>query len=286
MPLETVVVLVPMAAKGMPLAAKLAAATKAGATVKYMWLGPKLGVVPVITASKPGMVLPMLANKGNLAAQLMAGQPAMSQVAAAAPQAAATTSQVAAAAPQTAATTSQSAASTTTVNSLLTKASNLVSQAQSLYDSVSTNILPLLGIGAAGAAGGAAGGAVLQGQQNKKQKQAIDSLSTKSDVQQQAVETLQSDLNATKQKVDAVAAAVSAQPAPAPDNLEDIKGIGPVYEKRLNEGGIFTFADLAQATPEQVAEIMEKDDQSFLGDPADWIQQARELAGLDDNPAA
>lgn len=210
----------------------------------------------------------------------------MSQVAAAAPQAAATTSQVAAAAPQTAATTSQSAASTTTVNSLLTKASNLVSQAQSLYDSVSTNILPLLGIGAAGAAGGAAGGAVLQGQQNKKQKQAIDSLSTKSDVQQQAVETLQSDLNATKQKVDAVAAAVSAQPAPAPDNLEDIKGIGPVYEKRLNEGGIFTFADLAQATPEQVAEIMEKDDQSFLGDPADWIQQARELAGLDDNPAA
>jgi len=60
------------------------------------------------------------------------------------------------------------------------------------------------------------------------------------------------------------------------DDLKLIKGIGPALEKRLNDTGIYTFADLAQLTPEEL--------EARLGNPrrvatADLIEQARELAG-------
>ncbi len=39
------------------------------------------------------------------------------------------------------------------------------------------------------------------------------------------------------------------------DDLTTINGIGPVFAARLVQGGIRTYADLAQADPARVAEI-------------------------------
>jgi predicted flap endonuclease-1-like 5' DNA nuclease len=60
------------------------------------------------------------------------------------------------------------------------------------------------------------------------------------------------------------------------DDLKLINGIGPALEKRLNDTGIYTFADLARLTPEEL--------EGRLGNPrrgstADLIEQAKELAG-------
>ena len=60
------------------------------------------------------------------------------------------------------------------------------------------------------------------------------------------------------------------------DDLKLINGIGPALEKRLNEAGVYTFADLVQLTPEEL--------EARLGNPrrvatADLIEQAREFAG-------
>ncbi|HFE66422.1 MAG TPA: hypothetical protein ENJ93_04080 [Chloroflexi bacterium] len=59
--------------------------------------------------------------------------------------------------------------------------------------------------------------------------------------------------------------------------LEVIKGIGPTYAKRLNEYGIYTLEDLAQADPAAIADHIElKPWQAVY--PAAWITEARALA--------
>jgi predicted flap endonuclease-1-like 5' DNA nuclease len=64
------------------------------------------------------------------------------------------------------------------------------------------------------------------------------------------------------------------------DDLKLINGIGPALEKRLNDTGIYTFADLVQLTPEEL--------EARLGNPkrvatADLIEQAK---GLQNNNEA
>ena len=66
----------------------------------------------------------------------------------------------------------------------------------------------------------------------------------------------------------------SGEPALSSEPLEDIKGIGPVFANRLNDAGIYTFAALASASPEEVQEITGV----TRWDPADWIAEAKELA--------
>lgn len=60
------------------------------------------------------------------------------------------------------------------------------------------------------------------------------------------------------------------------DPLVDINGIGPVYEKRLNEAGIQTFAELAALTPERVRAIINPESWQHI-DPEAWINEARLL---------
>ena len=69
----------------------------------------------------------------------------------------------------------------------------------------------------------------------------------------------------------------SAQ-APVPDDLKRIKGIGRVFEARLNQAGISTFADLAELTPEQIREIVSEGKVENMIEPEEWIAQARQLA--------
>ncbi|MCU0492391.1 MAG: DUF3141 domain-containing protein [Chloroflexaceae bacterium] len=61
---------------------------------------------------------------------------------------------------------------------------------------------------------------------------------------------------------------------PVADRLTDINGIGASYAKKLNDGGIFTFAALAACTPEQVLAIIKPAAWQKL-DVASWIEQAR-----------
>lgn len=58
------------------------------------------------------------------------------------------------------------------------------------------------------------------------------------------------------------------------DSLEEIRGIGPVSARRLNEAGIFTFSQLAETAPEKLQEVTGV----TRWDPSDWITEAQRLA--------
>lgn len=60
-----------------------------------------------------------------------------------------------------------------------------------------------------------------------------------------------------------------------PDKLSAIRGIGPVYESRLYEAGIFTWHQLSQSDPGTLRAVTRAQPSS---NPADWIAQAREMA--------
>ncbi len=58
------------------------------------------------------------------------------------------------------------------------------------------------------------------------------------------------------------------------DPLERIRGIGPVFARRLRAAGVRTFADLANCPPERLREIVKA---RPLHNPEAWIAQARQL---------
>ncbi|MBV7335866.1 hypothetical protein KFU94_48020 [Chloroflexi bacterium TSY] len=69
------------------------------------------------------------------------------------------------------------------------------------------------------------------------------------------------------------------------DDLTRIYGIGPVYEGRLNEFGIHTFADLANAPFEKLQEIIASADWSAV-DIASWQDEAAKLDKESRDPQA
>lgn len=58
------------------------------------------------------------------------------------------------------------------------------------------------------------------------------------------------------------------------DPLEEIKGIGPVYARRLNDAGVYTFDQLAQMERERILEIARPREFQEI-DPQAWIDEAR-----------
>ena len=75
-----------------------------------------------------------------------------------------------------------------------------------------------------------------------------------------------------------------AEPPPMPqtaihekDQLEKINGIGPVFAKKLNNAGIFTFAELAAEDPQRIREIINPQDWQKI-EPEEWIDEARQIA--------
>ena len=69
-----------------------------------------------------------------------------------------------------------------------------------------------------------------------------------------------------------------AAPAAGADDLKKLSGVGPALEKKLIEGGVTSFAQIAAWTDEDVAAMDEK--LSFKGriEREGWIEQAKELA--------
>lgn len=79
----------------------------------------------------------------------------------------------------------------------------------------------------------------------------------------------------TAVRTDAAAAAVVEKPAPVtPDDLRKIEGIGPKIASILNEAGIFTFAQLAEASVEQLNKIVREDAGITIAFPDTWPEQA------------
>lgn len=74
--------------------------------------------------------------------------------------------------------------------------------------------------------------------------------------------------------------AAKAKPVAAevPDNLKQIKGVGPAIEAKLNAAGINSFAQIAAWTKKEQAEFSEQ--LSFAGriEREDWVSQAKLLA--------
>jgi len=64
----------------------------------------------------------------------------------------------------------------------------------------------------------------------------------------------------------------------AKDDLKQLSGVGPALEKKLNEAGITSFAQIASWTDADVEEFGEK--LSFKGriEREGWIDQAKDLA--------
>ncbi len=62
------------------------------------------------------------------------------------------------------------------------------------------------------------------------------------------------------------------------DDLKQLSGVGPALEKKLNEAGVTTFAQVAGWSKADIADMDEK--LSFKGriDREDWVAQAKKLA--------
>lgn len=65
------------------------------------------------------------------------------------------------------------------------------------------------------------------------------------------------------------AAAKAEAPAAAGDDLTAITGVGPAAQKKLNEAGITTYAQMAAIDPETFDAVKVK---------PEWVEQAKELA--------
>ncbi len=72
--------------------------------------------------------------------------------------------------------------------------------------------------------------------------------------------------------------ALFAKPAGDADDLKVISGVGPVLEKKLNDLGIYTYAQVAAFTKQDIENV--DDALSFKGriDRDDWLSQAKKLA--------
>ena len=60
------------------------------------------------------------------------------------------------------------------------------------------------------------------------------------------------------------------------DDLKDIKGVGKIIEKRLNDAGIFTFKRLSEMSQPEIEKIIGK--AQNLSDEVDIIKQAKKMA--------
>ena len=65
--------------------------------------------------------------------------------------------------------------------------------------------------------------------------------------------------------------------SPQRDPLIDVNGIGPKYQEKLFDAGIFTFAQLAALSTDQLREII-KPERWQEQNMQDWIDEAHQFA--------
>jgi predicted flap endonuclease-1-like 5' DNA nuclease len=91
------------------------------------------------------------------------------------------------------------------------------------------------------------------------------------------IHQLQDRLEAKGAQMDALQARFDEYVQTHPDELADIKGIGRIYQWKLRDGGINSYAQLAQTTPERIREILDVPAWRKV-EPESWIEQAKVLA--------
>lgn len=101
---------------------------------------------------------------------------------------------------------------------------------------------------------------------------------------QEAREALE-EARAERRRLQTEFEAMSAAEAPTPDgeaapvepsDLKRVEGIGPKIEEILNNAGIYTFQQLAEADVERLqAALADAGERYRLADPGSWPQQAR-----------
>ena len=104
-------------------------------------------------------------------------------------------------------------------------------------------------------------------------------------VEEPEVKTVEEEKEPESSVEERVIEAPTAEEPPAPekpDDLRKIEGIGPKVAQHLNDAGIMSFAQLAQADVERLREILVAAGGIYKGmDPRSWPEQA-ELAARDD----
>jgi predicted flap endonuclease-1-like 5' DNA nuclease len=90
----------------------------------------------------------------------------------------------------------------------------------------------------------------------------------------------------TEKTTDTKIPKVDYAPRPAPDDLTLIEGVGPKVQEALNKAGVFTFAQVANMSGQELYQIVKVEQGvRIVGDAATWSKQAQyfvdgDMAGL------
>lgn len=147
----------------------------------------------------------------------------------------------------------------------------LVDKLSALFNTISTNAVPLT----AGAVGGSAVGVgVVQNQVRQVQGKLEQQIAQTAAAQAEAARI--QDVLSSKEANLAELQAKLPSPTPPADDLEAIRGIGKVMAQRLNAAGIYTFAELALQTPQQLRTIIGTGRSAAMMNPEAWIAEAQQ----------
>jgi predicted flap endonuclease-1-like 5' DNA nuclease len=91
------------------------------------------------------------------------------------------------------------------------------------------------------------------------------------------IHELQAKVEAKETQLDALQTRFDEYVQTHPDDLAAIKGIGRIYQWKLRDGGLNSYAQLAQTTPERIREILDVPAWRKI-EPGSWIEQAKALA--------
>lgn len=131
--------------------------------------------------------------------------------------------------------------------------------------------------------GGAVGVGVTRRQVRQVQEQLHEQVSQTEAVQAEKAR-LQSELSIAEASLSKLQTQ-PPMPTPVPstpatqDNLEAIRGIGRVFAQRLNAAGIYTFADLAAQSPQELRTVIGPVRSAAMVNPEAWIAEARQRTG-------
>ena len=95
----------------------------------------------------------------------------------------------------------------------------------------------------------------------------------------QEVRELREQLSATRGQLDGLSDEFEAYQRTHPDDMTVVKGIGPVYQWKLRDAGVNTYAQLAAADPDQLRRMLDIKDwqrvdiESWIGQARDWAQR-------------
>jgi predicted flap endonuclease-1-like 5' DNA nuclease len=91
------------------------------------------------------------------------------------------------------------------------------------------------------------------------------------------VRELREQLSATDAQLNGLSDEFEDYQRTHPDDMTVVKGIGPVYQWKLRDAGVNTYAQLAAADPDQLRRMLDIKDWQRV-DIESWVEQARDWA--------